>query len=141
MEELARPEAVGWVAVLLLLRLLNEPAMAGPGLSVALAVQVALAMLYHPLAAGAIACVGALDRRRLRGPRPLAALPGCGLAFFSVAGGGAVFHLPAGRDEPLVRLLPAFVASAALMWLAEVAAMAAAARLRHGTRRGRCFTA
>jgi hypothetical protein len=67
MEELARPEAVGWVAVLLLLRLPPEPAMAGPGLSVAFTVQVALAMLYHPLAAGAIAFVGALDLRRLRG--------------------------------------------------------------------------
>lgn len=132
MEELARPEALGWVAVLLLLRLLPEPALAGPGLSVAFAVQVALAMLYHPLAAGAVACVGALDLRRL-GSRPLAALPGCGLAFFTVAGGGAVFHLLAGRDEPLARLLPAFLACAVLMWLAEVAAMAAAARLRHGT--------
>ena len=132
MEELARPEALGWVAVLLLLRLLPEPALAGPGLSVAFAVQVALAMLYHPLAAGAIACAGALDLRRL-GSRPLAALPGCGLAFFTVAGGGAVFHLLAGRDEPLARLLPAFLACAVLMWLAEVAAMAAAARLRHGT--------
>jgi signal transduction histidine kinase len=132
MEELARPEAIGWVAVLLLLRVLPEPAMAGPGLSVAFTVQVALAMLYHPLAAGVIAAVGALDLRRLR-HRPLAALSGCGVALVTVAAGGALFHLLAGPDGPLPRVLPAFLAGAALMWLAEVAAMAAAERLAHGT--------
>jgi signal transduction histidine kinase len=132
MDELARPEALGWVAVLLLLGLRPEPSLAGPGLSVAFAVQVALAMLYHPLAAGAIACLGAVDLRRLR-RRPLAAARRCALALVTVTAGGAVFHLVAGGDQPLARLLPAFVACAVLMWLAEVAAMAAAARRRQGT--------
>jgi signal transduction histidine kinase len=132
MDELARPEALAWVAVLLLLGLRPEPAMAGPGLSVAFAVQVALAMLYHPLAAGAIAFLGAVDLRRLR-RRPLAAGWRCLLALVTVTGGGAVFRLVAGPGEPLARLLAGFLAGAALMWLAGVAAMAAAARLRHGT--------
>jgi signal transduction histidine kinase len=132
MEELARPEALGWVAVLLLLGLRPEPPLAGPGLSVAFAVQVALAMLYQPLAAGAIACLGAVDLRRLR-RSPLAVGWRCALTLVTVTGGGAVFHLVAGRDQPLARLLPAFVACSVLMWLAEVAAMAAAARRRHGT--------
>jgi hypothetical protein len=60
-------------------------------------------------------------------------LPGCALALVTVAAGGAVFHLLAGQDEPLVRLLPAFLAGAVLMWLIEVAAMAAAAKLAQGT--------
>jgi signal transduction histidine kinase len=132
MEELARPEALGWVAVLLLLGLRPEPPLAGPGLSVAFAVQVALAMLYQPLAAGAIACLGAVDLRRLR-RSPLAVGWRWALALVTVAGGGAVFQLVAGRDQPLARLLPAFVACSVLMWLAEVAAVAAAARRRHGT--------
>jgi signal transduction histidine kinase len=132
MDELARPEALGWVAVLLLLGLRPEPPMAGPGLSVAFAVQVALAMLYHPLAAGAIACLGAVDLRRLR-HRPIDVARRCALALVTVTAGGAVFHLVAGPDQPLARLLPAFVACAVLMWLAEVAAMAVAARRRNGT--------
>jgi signal transduction histidine kinase len=132
MDELARSEALAWVAVLLLLGLRPEPPMAGPGLSVAFAVQVALAMLYHPLAAGVIAFLGAVDLRRLR-RRPLAAGWRCLLALATVAGGGAVFRLVAGPGEPPARLLAGFLAGAALMWLAGVAAMAAAARLRHGT--------
>ncbi len=132
MELLAHPQALGWVAVLLALGLLPQAAVAGPGLSVAFAVQVALAMLYHPVAAGVIAFLGALDLRRLR-RRPLTVWWGCGLALVTVTAGGAVFHLVAGQDEPLARLLPAFVACAVLMWLAGVAAMVAAARFEHGT--------
>src|ERR671922_3090224 len=100
MDELARPETLGWVAVLLLLGLRPEPPMAGPGLSVAFAVQVALAMLYHPLAAGAIACVGAVDLPRLR-RSPLAVARRCALALVTVTADGGVFQLVAGPDQPL----------------------------------------
>src|SRR6266508_2644139 len=116
MELLAHPQALGWVAVLLALGLLPQAAVAGPGLSVAFAVQVALAMLYHPVAAGVIAFLGALDLHRLR-RRPLTVWWGCGLALVTVTAGGAVFHLVAGQDAPLARLLPAFVDCAVLGWL------------------------
>ena len=56
--QLARPELLAWVAVLLALQLLPPPVWGGPGLSVAFAVQVALAMLYDPPVAGAVAFLG-----------------------------------------------------------------------------------
>jgi signal transduction histidine kinase len=125
MEQLAHPEALGWVALLLAIGLVRGPPMAGPGLEVAFAVQVALAMLYDPPAAAAIACLGAVDLRLLP-RRPLAAWSRCPLALVTVAAGGALFHRLAGPGEPTARLLAAFAACAALMWLVEVAAVAAA---------------
>jgi hypothetical protein len=130
-ERLARPALLAWVAVLLALQLLPPPAWGGPGLSVAFAVQVALAMLYDPPVAGAVAFLGALDLRLLL-RRPLAAWSDCGVALVSVTAGGALFHAMAEVHDPLGRLLPAFVACAALMWLAEVAAGTAAAALETG---------
>jgi signal transduction histidine kinase len=129
--QLARPALLAWVAVLLALQLLPPPAWGGPGLSVAFAVQVALAMLYDPPVAGAVAFLGALDLRLLR-RRPLAAWSDGGVALVSVTAGGALFHAMAEVHDPLDRLLPAFVACAALMWLAEVAAGTAAAALETG---------
>jgi hypothetical protein len=128
---LARPAPLAWVAVLLALQLLPPPALGGPGLSVAFAVQVALAMLYDPPVAGAVAFLGALDLRLLRS-RPLAAWSGCGIALVSTTTGGALFHAMAQVGDPVGRLLPAFVACAGLMWLAEVAAGTAAAALETG---------
>jgi hypothetical protein len=125
MEQLAHPEALGWVALLLALGLVRGPPMAGPSLEVAFAVQVALAMLYDPPAAAAIACLGAVDLRLLP-RRPLASWSRCPLALVTVAAGGALFHRLAGPGEPTARLLAAFAACAALLWLVEVAAMAAA---------------
>jgi signal transduction histidine kinase len=129
MEPLAHPEALGWVALLLALAMLPAPPMAGPGLDVTFAVQVAVAMLYDPAAAGAIAAVGAVDLARLR-RRPGAALSRCVLALVTVAAGSAAFHLLAGPGEPAARLLGAFLAGAVLMWLLEVAATAAAGPAR-----------
>jgi signal transduction histidine kinase len=130
--ELGRPDALAWVAVLLLLGLLPPPPWAGPGLSVAFAVQVALAMLYDPPLAGAIAFLGALDPLGLR-RRPLAAWAGGGLALVTVLAGSVVFHTLAVPDDPWSRLLPAFAACAGLMWLAEVAAATATAAIQAGT--------
>jgi signal transduction histidine kinase len=132
MEQLARPEALGWVALLLALGLVPAPPMAGPGLEVAFAVQVALALLYDPPAAAAIAFLGAVDLRLLP-RRPQAAWSRCPLALVTVTAGGVVFHFLAGPGEPPARLLAAFVACAALMWLVEVAAMAAAGGPARGT--------
>src|SRR6266508_5791287 len=103
MELLAHPQALGWVAVLLALGLLPQAAVAGPGLSVAFAVQVALAMLYHPVAAGVIAFLGALDLHRLR-RRPLTVWWGCGLALVTLTAGGGVLHSFPTRRSSVVRL-------------------------------------
>jgi hypothetical protein len=124
MEQLVRPEALGWVALLLALGLVRAPPMAGPGLEVAFAVQVALAMLYDPPAAAATAALGAVDLRLDEAAAGgVLALP---LALVTVAAGGVVFHRLAGTGEPTARLLAAFAAYAALMWLVVVAALAAA---------------
>ena len=128
---LARPAALAWVAILLAAEALPVRPWGGPGLSVAFAAQVALAMLYPPPLAGAIAFLGALDPRRLRA-RPVAAWARGGVAWATVAGGGAAFHAIASVHDPARRLLPGFAAACLLMWLAQAAAGATEASLETG---------
>ncbi len=119
MAEQVHPTMLVWVAILAAVELVPPPAWGGPGLSVAFAVQVAVAMLYPPAAAGAVAFFGAVQ---LRGRRPLAAAWwDHSQALVVTAAGSGVFHALASVHDPWRRLLPGYGAAAALMWLAGAA--------------------
>jgi signal transduction histidine kinase len=127
-------EVAGWVAVLALFELLPGPRRAGPGLSVAFAALVAVALLYQPPVAAAIAFVAAVDRRELhwRGPA-LRAFSHRGGWALTAAFGSATFHLFATVDAPWPRLLAAFVATALLMHAVATALQVAEEHLDVGT--------
>ncbi|HVD15478.1 MAG TPA: HAMP domain-containing sensor histidine kinase [Actinomycetota bacterium] len=127
-------EVAGWVAVLALFELLPGPRRAGPGLSVAFAALVAVALLYQPPVAAAIAFVAAVDRRELhwRGPA-LRAFSHRGGWALTAALGSATFHLLATVDAPWPRLLASFVVTALLMHAVATALQVAEEHLDVGT--------
>jgi signal transduction histidine kinase len=127
-------EAAGWVLVLAVFALLPGPRRAGPGLSVAFAALVAVALLYQPPVAAAIAFVGAVDRRELRWRGGvLRAFSHRGGWALTAALGSATFHLFATVDAPWPRLLAAFVATALLMHAAATALLVVEEHLEAGT--------
>ena len=135
-------EAAGWVAVLALFELLPGPRRAGPGLSVAFAALVAVALLYQPPVAAAIAFVAAVDRRELRWRGSvLRALSHRGGWALTAAIGSATFHLFATVTAPWPRLLAAFVATALLMHAIATALQVVEEHLDAGTPSGRRWPA
>jgi signal transduction histidine kinase len=127
-------EVAGWVAVLALFELLPGPRRAGPGLSVAFAALVAVALLYQPPVAAAIAFVAAVDRRDLHWRSSLLrAFSHRGGWALTAALGSATFHLFATVDAPWPRLLAAFVVTALLMHAAATALQVAEEHLDAGT--------
>ncbi len=119
-----RPSMLQWVVLLAVAELVATKAWGGPGLSVAFGVQVAVAMMYDPVAAGLIAFAGAFDPREVRGQmRPLHDLSHRSLAFIGVAIGSATFHaLASGVNDALARLGPAYALTVTLMYLAFLSA-------------------
>lgn len=115
-----RPSMLQWVLLLAVVELVATEAWGGPGLSVAFGVQVTVAMLYDPVAAGLIAFAGAFDPREPRGQmRPLHDLSHRSVALAVVAIGSATFHsLASGTDDALARLVPAYAVTVTLMYLA-----------------------
>src|SRR6266496_2365419 len=118
------PSMLQWIVLLAVVELVATEAWGGPGLSVAFGLQVTVAMLYDPLAAGLIALAGAFDPRELRGQmRPLHDLSHRALALSVVAIGSASFHaLAAGAGEALARLVPAYAVTVTLMYFAFLCA-------------------
>lgn len=119
-----RPSMVQWVVLLAVFELLAFEGWGGPGLSVAFGVQVTVAMLYDPVAAGLIAFAGAFDPRGLRGEMgPLHDLSRRCLALTVTAIGSASFHsLAAGAGDPSARLVPAWAVAVTLMYFAFLGA-------------------
>src|SRR6266536_4606193 len=119
-----RPSMLQWIVLLAVVELVATEAWGGPGLSVAFGVQVTVAMLYDPVAAGLIAFAGAFDPREVRGQmRPLHDLSHRSLALTVVAIGSASFHtLAAGVDQGLARLAPAYAVTVTLMYFAFLGA-------------------
>src|SRR6266496_2983382 len=118
------PPMLQWIVLLAVVELVATEAWGGPGLSVAFGLQVTVAMLYDPLAAGLIALAGAFDPRELRGQmRPLHDLSHRALALSVVAIGSASFHaLAAGAGDALARLVPAYAVTVTLMYFAFLCA-------------------
>src|SRR6266508_414985 len=118
------PSMLQWIVLLAVVELVATEAWGGPGLSVAFGLQVTVAMLYDPLAAGLIALAGAFDPRELRGQmRPLHDLSHRALALSVVAIGSASFHaLAAGAGDALARLVPAYAVTVTLMYFAFLCA-------------------
>jgi signal transduction histidine kinase len=118
------PVLLQWVLLLVILELVATESWGGPGLRVAFAVQVTLAMLYHPEAAGVLAFLGAVHPRELRGRSDaLHAVWRCCLALVVTAAGSDVFHAMAGTaGARLDQALPAFAVTVTLMHLAFLAA-------------------
>jgi signal transduction histidine kinase len=113
-----------WVVLLAVVELVATEGWGGPGLRVAFAVQVTVAMLYDPVAAGLIAFAGAFAPRE---PHvqvgPLRDLSHRCLALTVVALGSGCFHaLAASVDDGLPRLVPAYVATVTLMYFAFLSA-------------------
>src|SRR6266536_291162 len=77
------PSMLQWIVLLAVVELVATEAWGGPGLSVAFGLQVTVAMLYDPLAAGLIALAGAFEPRELpragRGRRRRAGAAGAGV--------------------------------------------------------------
>jgi signal transduction histidine kinase len=118
------PSMLQWIVLLAVVELVATEAWGGPGLSVAFGLQVTVAMLYDPLAAGLIALAGAFDPRELRGQmRPLHDLSHRALALSVVAIGSASLHaLSAGAGDALARLVPAYAVTVTLMYFAFLCA-------------------
>src|SRR6266540_2847793 len=120
---LSLAEAAGWVLVLVLFGLLPAPRRGGPGLTITFAVQSAIAMLYAPQVAAALAFLGGAERRALRRRgAPLWAISDRAEQALVVALGSAAF-----------RLLAAYLASVLLMHAAATAFLVAEDRLAEGT--------
>jgi len=119
-----RPSMLQWVLLLAVVELVATEAWGGPGLSVAFGVQVTVAMLYDPVAAGLVAFAGAFDPRELRGQmRPLHDLSHRSLALTVVAIGSASFHsLAGGIEVGLAPLVPAYAVTVVLMYFAFLGA-------------------
>ncbi|HZD75306.1 MAG TPA: HAMP domain-containing sensor histidine kinase [Actinomycetota bacterium] len=119
-----QPSMLQWVLLLAVVELVATEGWGGPGLSVAFGVQVTVAMLYDPVAAGLIAFAGAFDPREPRGQmRPLHDLSHRCLALSVVAIGSGSFHVLAdGMDDRLARLLPAYAVATTLMYFAFLGA-------------------
>jgi signal transduction histidine kinase len=118
------PSMLQWVLLLAVVDLVATEGWGGPGLSVAFGVQVTVAMLYDPVAAGLIAFAGAFDPRELRGRMRLPHdLSHRCLALTVVAVGSGTFHaLAAGIDDRLGRLVPAYAVATTVMYFAFLGA-------------------
>ena len=131
---LSLAEAAGWVLVLVLFGLLPAPRRGGPGLTITFAVQSAIAMLYAPQVAAALAFLGGAERRALRRRgAPLWAISDRAEQALVVALGSAAFRLLATVHAPWPRLLAAYLASVLLMHAAATAFLVAEDRLAEGT--------
>jgi len=127
------PSLLQWVLLLVILELVATEPWGGPGLRVAFAVQVTLAMLYGPQVAGTLAFLGAIHPRRLRGRTTPSAAWRCSLALVVTAAGSDVFHaMVAGPGDRLDQVLPAFAVTVTLMYLAFLAAELADRTLESG---------
>ncbi len=130
------PWMLQWALLLAVLELVATEAWGGPGLSVAFAVQVAVAMLYDPVVAALIAFAGAFDPRELRGQLSLLEdLWRRFLALTVVAVGSAVFHALGpgpGAGDGLLRLVPAYAATVTLMYFGFLGAELVARVLESG---------
>jgi signal transduction histidine kinase len=118
------PSMLQWVVLLAAVELVATEAWGGPGLSVAFAVQVTVAMLFEPVAAGLIAFAGAFDPRVFHGRmRRLHDLSHRSLALSVVAIGSASFHtLAAGVDDGPRRLVVACAVTTTVMYFAFLGA-------------------
>ncbi len=118
------PGVLLWVLLLAVLELVATEPWGGPGLRVAFAVQVTVAMLYDPVVAASIAFAGAFDPRELRGHLPLPQdLWQRFLALTVVATGSAAFHaIASGPGEEAGWLVPAYAVTVTLMYCAFLGA-------------------
>jgi signal transduction histidine kinase len=115
------PSLLAWIAILAVVELLPVSAWRDLHVSMGLPILIAVAVLYSPAAAAAVALVGAVDPRELRREvDPLRALFNrCQIAC-SIWVAGVVFHAIAAKDASVPLVLGGAVAAAAADYLVNM---------------------
>jgi signal transduction histidine kinase len=102
------PAVLLWTVAVAAVELLPVPVWRGVELGLGFPILLAVAILYPPVVAAAVAFVGAFDAKELRGEvRPLTALFNRAQIMLSVYAAGVVFHSIASIHSPWYVLIPA----------------------------------
>lgn len=123
----ARPGFLLWIAVVMVADLLPVPAWRGVQVSVSFPVLVAVAFLYEPLSAAAVAFIATTDPRELkREVSLLRALFNRAQIAVAVYSAGLVFHALTSLDGPVPLVLAAAAAAVSADYLVNIAMVSTA---------------
>jgi signal transduction histidine kinase len=124
--------ALFFMACIAVVELIPIPAWQTVELSLSFPIMVAVAMLYNPPVAGAIAWLGACDLREFRREIPLMrGVWNRSQMALSVVAGSWVFHLFATADDPWFRLVSGALAAALVAYAINTLLVALHAALEH----------
>ena len=132
-DELLQGSILFFIVAVAVVDLIPVPAWGGMQLSLSFPILLGVAIIYDPTVAAAIAFVGSFDPRefRLQMP-PLRAVFNRAQMAFSTLAGGALFHLVATAESPLLRLATGVVMAAVATYAVNALCVAThQALLRH----------
>jgi signal transduction histidine kinase len=132
-DELLQGSILFFIVAVAVVDLIPVPAWGGMQLSLSFPILLGVAIIYDPTVAAAIAFVGSFDPRefRLQMP-PLRAVFNRAQMAFSTLAGGALFHLVATAESPLLKLATGVVMAAVATYAVNALCVAThQALLRH----------
>jgi signal transduction histidine kinase len=125
--------ALFFAACIAAVELIPLPAWETVELSLSFPIMIAVAMLYSPAMAGAIAWIGGFDMRELRRDIPLMrGVWNRSQMGLSVAAGSWIFHLFASANDPWLRLVAGAMAASLVAYGINTILVALHAALEHG---------